>query len=124
MEAKGFKDRQCRSLGSTNHDNRYRNKLVGDTPEFMPLDNNLFADFSVALTANVCATRHLPSDHPSRFSLGTPKSTFKAMKRTWEHSPTSDRIVEDIERFIASVDEVNPEFIPPTLMHSTLYNQT
>ena len=73
----------------------------------MPLDNNLFADFTVSLTANVCATRHLPSDHPSKFSLGTPQTTFEAMKRTWEHSPTSERIVQDILRFSESVDEVN-----------------
>lgn len=107
LTARGFANRQWRSLGQTNQGTRYAGKLVGDSPEFMPLDNNLFADFTVSLTANVCVTRHLPSDHPCKFSLADPKRCFDAMRRTWEHSPSSERIVEDICRFPKSLEEVS-----------------
>ena len=103
----GMKDRQFKSLGSTNADcATYRFKLCGDTPEFMPLDNNLFADFKRALIANVCTTRHLPLDDPARFSLASPKKVFNAFERTWDHHPTSERIVQDILRFKESLKEV------------------
>ena len=106
MKSHGFEHRQWRSMGATNQGTRYEKKLVGDSPEFMPLDNNLFADFTVSLTANVCVTRHLASDHACKFSIADPGKCFDAMRRTWEHSPTSDRIVEDILRFRSSVEEV------------------
>lgn len=72
----------------------------------MPLDNNLFADFSRSILANVCATRHLPADHIDKFSIGTPKLAWSAMVRTWEHSPTPERIAEDIMRWKKSLQEV------------------
>lgn len=106
MENLGFKDRQIRSLGPTNACNRYKGGLPGDSPELMPLDNNLFADFSKALLANVCATCHLPNEDPNKFSIAKPKAAWEAMKATWEHAPTSERIVQDIERWCTSIDEV------------------
>ena len=43
----GFGARQCRGLGHTNEDTSYEGKLPGDTPEYMPLDSNLFSDLEV-----------------------------------------------------------------------------
>ena len=106
LESKGFKYRQMQSLGPTNQGTRYETKLVGDSPELMPLDNNLFSDFSTALINNVCATRHLPNDDPNKFSIGTPKLTLLAMRKTWETHPTPERIAEDITRWPDSVKEV------------------
>ena len=44
MQSKGFGDRQIRGLGHTNQSTRYDGKLPGDTPEYMPLDSNLFSN--------------------------------------------------------------------------------
>ena len=106
MRELGFEHKQIRSLGPTNVGTRYEGGLVGGSPSFMPLDNNLFADYSRSILANVCATRHLPADHPDKFCIGTPASAWKAMVRTWEHSPTSERIVEDIQRWQTSIRDV------------------
>ena len=75
-----FECRQIKSLGATNVGNRYEAGLVGDSPELMPLDNNLFSDFSKALLDNVIATRHLPKGHPCKFSIVTPKEAYSVMQ--------------------------------------------
>ena len=107
-----MKDRQFKSLGTTNANcTTYRHKLVGDSPEFMSLDNNLFADLERALVSNVCATRHLDPSDPDRFSLANPQQVFDAMRRTWEHHPTDERIVQDITRFKKSLEEVSRDWV-------------
>jgi hypothetical protein len=40
--------------------NKYRFKLMGDSPEFMPLDRHLFNDLKLACKRNVSLTRMLP----------------------------------------------------------------
>ena len=46
IASRGFADRQWRARGDTNDRiaNWYRNKLMGDSPELMPLDSSLFGD--------------------------------------------------------------------------------
>ena len=83
--------------------------MTGDTPEFMPLDSNLFADLETAVTWNVAATRSLPRDDPDRFCLATPKDCWSAVERTWQYAPTPNRIVEDIERVFDAIDVVVKE---------------
>ena len=85
---------------------RYAGKLTGDTPEFMPLDANLFSDLETTISWNVAATRSLPRDHPDRFCLATPADCWSAVTRTWEYAPSSERIVEDIQRVFQSIDKV------------------
>ena len=51
-------------------------------------------------------TRDLPDDDPRKFWFNTPKRAFHSLARTWEFSPTSDRIVEDIFEFFNSIDAV------------------
>jgi len=72
----------------------------------MPLDSNLFSDLETAVAWNVAATRTLPRDDPTRFCLATPSSCFDAVCRTWEYAPTSERIVQDIERVFIAIDDV------------------
>ena len=98
--------RQCRGLGHTNEDTRYEGKLPGDTPEYMPLDSNLFSDLEVMVRWNVAATHHLPRHHPDKFDLTTPASAWSAVVRTWEYAPTSSRIVEDISRVFTAIEDV------------------
>lgn len=88
------------------HTRRYEGKLTGDTPEFMPLDANLFSDLETAVMWNVAGTRSLPREDPDRFCLATPHDCWSAVTRTWEHAPTSKRIVEDIQRVFESIDTV------------------
>ena len=107
MREVGFEWRQIKSLGSTNVGNRYQGGLVGDSPELMPLDNNLFSDFSKALLDNVIATRHLPKGHACKCSIATPKEAYSTMQKTWEHHPTAERIAEDINRWSSSLQEVS-----------------
>ena len=102
----GFAMRQCRGLGHTNEDTRYEGKLPGDTPEYMPLDSNLFSDLEVMVRWNVAATHHLPRHHPDKFDLTTPASAWSAVVRTWEYAPTSSRIVEDISRVFTAIEDV------------------
>ena len=45
----------------------YLNKLVGDSPEFCPLDSNLFSDFEFAMRQNLAHTYWLPHDHPDKW---------------------------------------------------------
>ncbi len=37
------------------------------------------------------------ADDPRRFHLGTPSQLLSSIQRTWRVTPTSERIVEDIE---------------------------
>ena len=108
MVTKGFGDRQIHGLGHTNVGTRYEGTLPGDSPEYMPLDSNLFSDLESAVRWNVAGTRHLPRDDPdpNRFDLTTPKSAWSAVSRTWSYAPTSQRIVQDIERVFEAIDMV------------------
>ena len=102
----GFHNRQIRGLGFTNEETRYEGSLPGDTPEYMPLDSNLFSDLETAVRWNVAATRRLPRHHPDKFDLTTPASAWSAVSKTWEYAPTPERIVEDIERVFLAIDQV------------------
>ena len=106
MSSKGFADRQIRGLAFTNEGTRYEGKLPGDTPEYMPLDSNLFSDLETAVRWNVAATRMLDNNDPRKFCLGTPTSCWDAILRTWSHAPSSKRIVQDIGRVFEAIDEV------------------
>ena len=106
METKGFKHRQVRCLDFTNSDTRYSDSLPGDTPEYMPLDSNLFSDLETMVRWNVAATNELPRGHPDKFDLTTPKSAWDAIRRTWMYAPTSDRIVEDVNTVFTAIEEV------------------
>ena len=99
MESKGFLNRQVRGLGFTNEGTRYEGQLPGDTPEYMPLDSNLFSDLETAVRWIVAATRMLDNEDPRKFCLGTPHTCWNAICRTWEYAPRSLRIVQDINHY-------------------------
>jgi hypothetical protein len=86
--------------------NIYWNRLMGDSPELMPLDRHLFQDLKFMCRLNVGATRWLQNDDPAKFLFNTPANACKSLLRTWWHSPTSERIVEDCMEFFNSVDEI------------------
>eukprot|EP00966_Prymnesium_polylepis_P280235 6475081-Prymnesium_polylepis.1 len=82
LAALGFGlDRQISAKGDTNEGTRYEGKLVGDSPELMPLDNRLFSYFEHSMKQHAALTRELPIGDPKRFSLGTPAEVSSTMKR-------------------------------------------
>ena len=111
VASRGMQDRQvcipgARKTGS------YDGKLVGNSPELMPLDSNLFADFVCAIKQHVALTAEYANDDPRKFNLGSPNNTWDAMVQTWNGDnelsahPTSARIVHDVFRLPASVDRI------------------
>ena len=86
--------------------NRYKDKLMGDSPEFMPCDRHLFNDLKLACKRNVSMTRNLPDEDSRKFWFNTPKRAFRSLAKSWQHSPTPERIVEDIFEFFESIDAV------------------
>ena len=97
----GFgKDRMLSCKGDTaKWEARYKDKLVGNSPELMPLDSNLFSDFEYGMRQHIALTSILPNENPFKMGKGTPDELLNTMKKTWEVTPTSARIVEDIKRW-------------------------
>ena len=91
----------------TNHDNRYAQKLVGNSSEFCRgLDAHGFADLKATLKHNASLSSIYPVGDNRKFNLGTPSSVMSALKRCWSIAPTSVRIAEDIKHFIPVLDKV------------------
>jgi len=88
------------------HPNLHRSKMMGDSPELMPLDRHLFNDLKHGCRLNVGATRWLPEGDIRKFLFNTPANAWVSLCRTWEHTPSSERIVEDIEEYFRAVDQV------------------
>jgi hypothetical protein len=81
----------------------YNNRPIGDTPEAMPLDNNLNQDLHMDVNRNVAATFWLEEDDNNKFSLSTPNRATSAYLRVWETvGPSPKRIIEDILKIIPS----------------------
>lgn len=118
LEERGFKDRQVRAWGDTNSEYwRYHEAVVGDRPELCALDFHLFEDLDYATDQNIINTTSLPvadeadlEDDDLGLGLcyndGTPRQLSWAMRRTWVHNPSSERIVEDISRYPLVIDRI------------------
>ena len=99
LESKGFPpSRLLCAQGSTNLGTRYAGKLVGNSPELMPLDSNLFADLEYAIKQHCALTHDLHKDDPRKFKLGTPADVWSAMYRSWQ-TIKPKRIAQDIKRW-------------------------
>jgi len=72
----------------------------------MPLDRHLFNHVKLACKRNVSLTRSLPDSDSRKFWFNTPKRAFQSLAKTWQYSPTQERIVEDILEFYVSIDLV------------------
>ena len=72
--------------------------LVGNRPEFMPLDTNLFADLKTRVRQHVCMA-------PEAFNIGNVKNLQSAVKRVWQQMEP-ERIRQDIMRWPVAVDKV------------------
>ena len=77
-------DRHISAQGDTNAGSRYEGKLVGDSPELMPLDNQLFAYLEHSIKQHAAITRGMAIGHPKRFGLSTPSEVASTIRRVWQ----------------------------------------
>ena len=83
----------------------YVYRPVGNSPEFMPLDNSLNQDIQLSLSLHCAVTAHLPDNDPRKFSMRTPKTIQSGIQRIWgevEGVPSSRRICDDCDRALAA----------------------
>ena len=102
----GMRDRQVRCMGDTDKGNRYAGKVVGDSPELCAgLDAFGFADHKRAVRLNAMPdTQRAPDQR--QFGLGTPNQLWNSLVLAWEHAPSSERIIEDIERLPRVLEKI------------------
>ena len=82
----------------------YAGRLVGNSPEFMPLDHSLNRDILHSLRFHCVVGRFVidaevtdEEESNMHFSFSTPKEISRGMKRIWESkmgTPSSARIIE------------------------------
>ena len=105
--SKGFRNRQLSCIDPTSNNNRYRNKLTGDSPEICRgLDSHGFADLVTCIKRHTSLSSIYSIDDPRRFNMGTPSEVWSTMSRCWDIEPTSDRIIQDIQYFEAVLDKI------------------
>ena len=85
----------------------YAGRPVGNSPEFMPLDNSLNRDILHCLRIHFVFSRFVldaegtdQEERNMRFSFSTPREIARGMKRIWDSkmgTPSSARIIEDVD---------------------------
>jgi hypothetical protein len=106
LASRGFANRRIRNT-TANKGTRYDGKIVGDSPEMCrALDSHGFADLKAGLLTYASFTSLYPEDDPRRFHLGTPPQLLASVERTWRVTPTSKRIIEDIELIPEVLDKI------------------
>ena len=99
-DALKFGHRQLCCFGNTNANTRYHRKVVGDSPEICrALDVHGFADLKVSMAYHISLISVYDKDDPRRFKTGKPEEMWSTMIRSWEMEPTSESIVQDIQKF-------------------------
>ena len=102
MVQKGYKAKWRVPQNGVNAGTRCHGRPVGNSPEFMPLDNSLNADVKRAHDRHVGVTMHLPKDDARKFSNRTPQAISRGIKRIVESvdhgCPSSARIIQDCNK--------------------------
>ena len=90
---------------------------MGNSPEFMPLDNSLNNDIIQAHEYHCALSYHLPYNHLAKFSTKTPNWVQKGISRLVDLKdltdvsgevgvPSSARIIQDCDRALDSMETV------------------
>ncbi len=58
------------------------------------------------MAQHVATTCELAVDDPKRFKVGTPEELSSTMDQVWLVCPTSERIVQDIKRFLKALERI------------------
>ena len=77
----------------------YHGRPVGNSPEFMPLDNSLNYDVQSSHVHHCAVTAHLDENDVRKHSLKTPTRISRGIHRIFNHPngvPSSDRIIHDV----------------------------
>ena len=96
---KSIYERWLLPMNDVNINTAYHGKCVGNSPEFMPLDNSLFHDLQSSHRYHCAVTEHLPMSDNRKFSLSTPLRIAEGIKKIWNDShgaPNGKRIVQDV----------------------------
>ena len=80
-------------LEDVNVGTKYYGRYVGDSPEFMPLDNSLNNDIHVRYRYHCVVTFHLPNDDSRKHTLATPKRITDGLKKFGKI--LSERLISD-----------------------------
>ena len=104
IRERGFEHRQWRARGATNAAvaTHYRDRLMGDSPELMPLDSSLFGDLINKVAWLVVSTA---GEGDEAYSMGTPNRAWRTMVDAWELVPEA-RIRQDVGRFRSALDAI------------------
>ena len=86
--------------------NAYKDRPVGDSPEFMPWDTSLNRDLHCSVEKHVAYTSTLSKDDKEQFSMATPKRAAYAYIRCLQVCPRSKRIVQDTLKTLAAYQTV------------------
>ena len=116
MKEKNYLRHWLLPMNGINKGTSYDERPVGNSPYFCPLDNSLFNDLKFGTRLNVASTMYDKIRDPKlidvktrienefsdyKFKMDTPQNIFKSVNKLWSSEngiPTSDRIVEDVNR--------------------------
>ena len=106
MKEKNYFHRWLLPMNGVQDGKHYSGRHVGNSPEFMPLENILNRDILHSLRFHCVLSRFVldgeetdKEERNMRFSFSTPREIARGMKRIWESkmgTPSSARIIEDV----------------------------
>jgi hypothetical protein len=80
--------------------------LVYCSPEMMPWDTNLNQDLHLSVMIHCLLTDMLAKEDAKKFSMATPKLGTNAYLRVLEGTPSSKRIIQDVNKVLESMKAI------------------
>ena len=116
MKKEGYLDMWIRPQAGLFEDDdelkRFWGRVVGNSPELMPLDKRLNKDIHEAVNQHYVLTNDLPKDDPRRFGLETPRQVARSYARIWDPdtgvAPSPERIAHD---FLLVFEDALPRIV-------------
>ena len=119
MKEKGYLYRWLLPLNGLQDGTTYVVRPVGNSPEFMPLDNSLNRDILQSLRFHVVLSHSIidgkeNTDEESKlcFSFSTPREISRGLKRLWDSkmgTPSLARIIQDVDLALKALEIVYRE---------------
>ena len=109
MKREGYYKRWLIPQLGCNKGTLYKNRPVGNSPEFMPLDMLLNNDIQVSLSIHYAITSHLPDEEPHKLSMGTPNTIVSGIERIWGiggNASSWKRIMQDCDKALVAFGKV------------------
>ena len=114
MKENNYFHRWLLSMNGLQDGTPYDGRPVGNSPEFMPLDNILNRDILRSLHFHCVLSRFVldgegtgEEERNMQFSFSTPKEIARGMKRIWESkmgTPYLARIIEDVDLALKALE--------------------